>query len=263
MPEVIANGVRLFYTEHGAGEPILGIHGGGSTALLWEDAAERLGRLGRAIAYDRRGCARSERPQPYRTSVAEQAADAAALLEVLDAAPAVIVGRSYGGTVALELALRRPELVRALVLLEADAFGVSRAGREWTRTLADRLHAVAERDGVDAVYEALIDEVAGEGVWETIPAELRRTLTDNGPALLAELAFVHEPLPDAAALATIRHPALVVAATESPAPMREMSEEIAHALPNARLSIVGGGHLIDPAAPEVLAFIGELSAPAR
>ncbi len=260
MPEVIANGVRLYYEERGAGDPILGIHGGGSTALLWEHAAERLAQLGRTIAYDRRGCTRSERPQPYHTSVAEQAADAAALLEALDAAPAVVIGRSYGGAVALELALRRPQLVRALALLEADALGLSRTGLEWTRAVAERLHAVAARDGVDAVYEALIDEVAGDGVWETFPEALQQTLTDNGPALLAELAYVDEPLPDAAALATIHHPALVVAATESPAPMREMSEELARALPNARLSMVGGGHLIDPAAPEVLAFVRELSA---
>ena len=74
------------------------------------------------IAYDRRGCARSERPEPYeRTSIAEHADDAAALLDALAAAPAVVIGRSYGATVATDLALRHPDRVRALVLLEGDA----------------------------------------------------------------------------------------------------------------------------------------------
>lgn len=150
MPEAHVNGVRLHYDERGEGAPILCIHGGGSTALMWADAVQELARFGRVIAYDRRGCARSERPDPYeRTTVAEQADDAAGLLEALTDAPAVVIGRSYGGAVAIGLALRDPESVRALVLLEGDAPGVSRVGLEWTRALRDRLREVAARDGVD------------------------------------------------------------------------------------------------------------------
>jgi pimeloyl-ACP methyl ester carboxylesterase len=128
------NGVRLYYEERGRGAPILCIHGGGSSALMWADAVEGLARLGRVISYDRRGCTRSERPEPYeRTSVAEQADDAAALLDALAAAPAVVIGRSYGGAVAIDLALRYPDRVRALVLLEGDALGLSPAALEWTK----------------------------------------------------------------------------------------------------------------------------------
>ena len=129
MPEAHVNGIRLYYEEHGEGAPIACIHGGGSSALMWADAVEELVRLGRVIAYDRRGCTRSERPEPYeRTTVAEQADDAAALLEALAAAPAVVIGRSYGGAVAIDLALRYPDQVRALVLLEGDALGLPPTG---------------------------------------------------------------------------------------------------------------------------------------
>jgi pimeloyl-ACP methyl ester carboxylesterase len=48
---------------------------------------------------------------------------------------------------------------------------------------------------------------------------------------------------------------LLIAARESPPPQRDMTEAMARALPNARLELVGGGHLINPAAPEVLDFI--------
>ena len=54
MPHVTANGIRLYYEERGAGAPILGLHGAGSSAVFWEDAAERLAALGRVIIYDRR-----------------------------------------------------------------------------------------------------------------------------------------------------------------------------------------------------------------
>jgi pimeloyl-ACP methyl ester carboxylesterase len=259
VPEAHVNGIRLYYEEHGEGAPIACIHGGGSSALMWADAFGELARLGRVIACDRRGCTRSERPEPYeRTSVAEQADDAAGLLDALAAAPAVVIGRSYGGAVAIDLALRYPDRVRALVLLEGDALGLSPAALEWTNAIRDRLREVAARDGVDAVYEALIGEVLGAGAWDSFPDEVRRILTQNGPALLAELGYVDEVMPDAAAFATIDTPTLLVAASESPLEQREMTEAMADALPDARTALVGGGHLIDPAAPEVLAFVKEV-----
>ena len=260
MPEARVNGIRLYYEEHGQGVPILCIHGGGSTALMWADAFDELARLGRVIAYDRRGCTRSERPEPYRTSVREQADDAAALLELLDAPPAVVIGRSYGGAVAIDLALGYPESVRALALLEGDALGLAPSAREWTARLRDRLQAVAADDGIDAVYEALIEEVLGEGEWEEFPAEAREILAANGPALLAEMEYVDEDMPGADAFASVDCPVLLVSATESQVAQREMNDAMAQALPDARTALVAGGHLVNPAAREVLAFVEEVVA---
>jgi len=254
------NGVRLYYEEHGSGAPILCIHGAGGTALAWADAVDKLARLGRVIAYDRRGCARSERPQPYeRTSIGEHADDAAALLDALTAVPAVVVGRSYGGTVATDLALRYPDRVRALVLLEPDApRELAPAVAAWVDALADRLRQVAAREGVDAVAEALICEVAGKDAWRSFPDEIRQMLTRNGAAILAELEGQWWLQADAAALATIQQPALLIAAADSPPEFHEPIEALAQALPNARTALVGGGHLIDPAAPQVIAFIEDV-----
>jgi pimeloyl-ACP methyl ester carboxylesterase len=65
VPEVRVNDVTLYFEEHGTGEPILCIHGTGSSSALWVEAAAELATRGRTILYDRRGFSRSERPEPF------------------------------------------------------------------------------------------------------------------------------------------------------------------------------------------------------
>ncbi len=144
MPEVRANGVSLYFEEYGAGEPIVGIHGTGSSMALWESAATVLGQHGRAIVYDRRGFGRSAQPAPFATDVHQQADDAAALIAALDAAPAIVIGRSQGGEIAVDLALRYPDRVRALALLEGGALALGPQMQEWLADVDEQVFAAAE-----------------------------------------------------------------------------------------------------------------------
>lgn len=259
VPYATANGVRLYYEEHGAGEPLLCIHGTSSSALVWGGAVERLAGLGRVIAYDRRGCTRSERPEPYEvTTVAEHADDAAALLRTLGAPPAIVIGRSYGGSVALDLALRHPEAVRALVLLEAIPAGLSAEADAWGEALAQAIERAAGERGVGAAAEALVREVLGE--WEGLPDGLREMFAANGQAVLAETRG-GDLVVSAEALAAVRVPALVVSAASSPEAFRLVQDALADAIPGAREARVGGGHLVDPADPAVLAFVSDVLGP--
>lgn len=253
MPHLRVNGVEIYYEERGSGTPILGIHGGGSSAVFWEDAADRLCDLGRTITYDRRGSWRSGRPAPYEvTSVREHADDALALLRELGAEPAVLVGRSYGGTIALDLALRQSEAVLGIALLEAGPMGLSASYDEWFRSL----RAKAEAVDTEAVGELVLRDVFG--AWEELPEVWREVFTANGPVLLAELRG--EERTDNQRFGELVVPALVVTATASPKPIREASEALARALPGSRAVHVGGDHAIDPAGPAVRDFVSELIA---
>ena len=131
MPKLRVNGVSLHYEEQGAGEPILCIHGTGSSAALWSDAAGELATHGRAIAYDRRGCSRSERPRAVRHRRAPARRRCGGVDRGARGGAGDRVGRSYGGEIALDLAARHPGHVRALALLEGGGLALSEAGRRW------------------------------------------------------------------------------------------------------------------------------------
>jgi pimeloyl-ACP methyl ester carboxylesterase len=244
-------GFRLSVTERGAGDPVLLIHGTGASALGWGRTVERLEPLGRVIVYDRRGCGDSERGGAV--SVREHAQDASVLLEDLDAIPAAVIGRSYGGEVAIDLALRRPELVRALVLLEPALLRLVPEAAAWEARLRERLGAAAA-EGVDRVGEAFIGEVLGPSGWAGLPRDLRRSITRDGPSILAELdgGRLDAGLGE---LGAITAPTLVVAGADSPEPFRRVSDLVAGAIPGAELASVEGGHRVDPSEPVVLQFL--------
>ena len=117
MGFIKARGSNFYYEEQGDGPPILLIPPAGSTASTWGTLVGDLAGAGRIIAYDRRGYTRSG--GEVVRSAAEHARDAAAVLDALEARPAVVVGTSAGATIALDLAVRRPDLVRAVVVHEA------------------------------------------------------------------------------------------------------------------------------------------------
>jgi len=259
MPEIRVNGISLYYEEHAAGEPIVGIHGAGSSAAFWADAAQELARHGRTIVYDRRGCSRSERPEPYATNVHQQADDAAALIDALAAAPAIVVGRSYGGAVAIDLALRYPDRVRALVQLEGDGgLSLSEAAMREVAELEEQVFAAAEID-MDTVAETLVRSVLGDAGWEGLPEPAKEILTANGPAIVAELRGGY-PDVTAAELGTIDQPTLLVGGKDSLLDYAEVMKLTAAAIPSARVEWVEGGHAINPAHPVVLAFVDDVLA---
>jgi pimeloyl-ACP methyl ester carboxylesterase len=120
MPYCTVDDVRLYYEEHGEGEPVALIHGLGSSSRDWFAQVPYLARRYRVICCDLRGHGRSSKPEgPY--AIAQFARDVAVLLRTLDAAPAHVVGLSMGGMVAMELAAHPSSgrLVRSVVTINS------------------------------------------------------------------------------------------------------------------------------------------------
>jgi pimeloyl-ACP methyl ester carboxylesterase len=257
-------GLDLYYEEHGAGAPILGIHGSPSTAAFWEEAARELARLGRCILYDRRGYHRSEFRRPQATiDLEDQIDDAVALLTHLDAVPAVVIGRSTGGQIALALAVRRPDLVRALVLLEPAVFSLDARARRWAGELREDVLVSAESDPKSA-SRTVFDLALGPEVWAGMPDEARELFNTGSAALVAEmrgrgLDLSTEPFtPTASDLSAVLQPTLIMTGKDSYAVGRAVDVRLTAMLPHARHEVVPGGHIIDPAHPSVLAFVARV-----
>src|SRR3954471_1544617 len=100
MQTLEARGVELAWRERGEGDPVLLVHETAADASVWDPVARSLAIRSRAISYDRRGWGESSAPLDYRrTTVEEQSEDAAALLETVGAAPAVVTGAGVGAMV--------------------------------------------------------------------------------------------------------------------------------------------------------------------
>jgi pimeloyl-ACP methyl ester carboxylesterase len=118
LRRVTVNGIGLNVATAGTGPAVLLLHGFPHTWRLWTEVIGPLARRHRVIAPDLRGFGESDRPAGGYDA-GTLAADAAALLEALDAGPAAVIGIDLGAPPAFLLAMRRPAPVRRLVLMES------------------------------------------------------------------------------------------------------------------------------------------------
>jgi pimeloyl-ACP methyl ester carboxylesterase len=266
------SGFDLYYEEAGEGVPILLIHSSGATASTWGSAFEELARIGHVIAYDRRGYARSG-GEPVR-SMSTHTADAAALLEHVEAPPAAVVGTSAGAAIAVDLAVRRPELVRVVIAHEFPwRFTRHLPPASQIAALA-RIGSLALRgrhgDAVEVLLRSAYSYPDGGSAWDAFPEEWRRVARENARAALADFRNSIRVYPSATDLATVHVPVACSYGARSPASMVRLVQSLAAAMPTGETRrIEGAGHaapfdatanfvqvIADAIAPRVASAVG-------
>src|SRR6202453_3106721 len=109
MPFVESNGIKLYYEEHGTGDPLLLLMGITARGAVWQKHADEWSKEFRCIVPDNRGVGLSDKPAGVY-STEQMADDSAGLLSALGIESARVVGCSMGSTIAPQLALRHPQL---------------------------------------------------------------------------------------------------------------------------------------------------------
>ncbi len=258
--------MNLYQEEAGDGSAVVLIHAGICDSRMWDPQWETFPRDHRTIRYDLRGFGRSPlTPGPFA-----HARDLAALLDGLGVERAALVAASYGGQVALELAVARPDLVGLLVLACA-----SLPGHDWSQTVRASFaeeEAALERGDLDAAVEAnLRTWVDGSGrPAGTVDPALRAAVGRmQRRAFELQLPFAdadeEEDLePDwPKRLGTIQVPALVLVTDHDQPDIHTMAARLAGELPQARTAtITGATHLPSMERPaefdrQVLAFLAD------
>jgi pimeloyl-ACP methyl ester carboxylesterase len=246
MPYIDIDGTGLYYEEAGAGEPVVFVHGNWSDHSTWGPTVPELQESVRAIVYDRRGFGRSQRTRERLTRRLHED-DLAAVIEALGPSPAHVVGNSYGGSIALGLAARRPELFRSLVVHEPPLMAVvgnDPAARAAIAQTQASLGAVVERvEACDLAggAEQFVNEVAlGPGGWATLPERIQQTMIFNASATVEEMRDPGLAGVDLDSLAEIDVPILITEGDRSPAWFHGIVDRLGETVGAARLATIPG-----------------------
>ncbi|MFJ1864597.1 alpha/beta fold hydrolase [Streptomyces sp. NPDC101733] len=248
------------------GAAVILIHGHPFNRSMWSPQTAALVAAGyRVIAPDLRGYGQNP-PLGEKTLLADLADDLAALLARLDVEQAVVGGVSMGGQIALEVRLRHPGVVRALVLADTSPAPETGDGAAFRRALAERLLA----EGMAPYTEEVIDKmlapynVTGQPeVAARVGAMMRATDPRGAAAALRGRAERPDYRPVLAELPASVPCLVLVGADDVYTPVAE-AEGMCALAPHARLAVIeGAGHLPGVERPEafnraLLEFLGEL-----
>lgn len=249
---LIGDGIEIHHTEEGSGPSLVFIHGGMGDWSSWAPQWQAFTPHFRCITYSRRYSTPNRNAIDGRShSVLAEAQDLAALIAHWQAGPAILVGTSYGAFTALQLALARPELVRALALTEPPVLPFadrSEGGREARlRFQRDVLGPAAEAFAAgqpQAAVHLLTDGINGSGPGEASTPEGRARRLRNAEAMRALLVSSDAfPAPDPAALGRIAVPTLLLHGARTLEVHRATTLALAGLMPQAQLQQVpDSGH---------------------
>ena len=259
------NGVRLHYVERGSGAPLVLLHGNGSMIQDFESSGliDLAARNYRVIVFDRPGFGHSDRPRNVVWTPAAQAELINSALERLGVAHAIVLGHSWGASVAVALALNYPRLVQGLVLasgyyyptLRPDVVAMSAPA---VPLVGDVLRYTISPMVSRVIWPLLMTKIFGprsmpkkfEGFPKEMalrPSQIRASAAES--ALMIPDAFHYRD-----EYANLKMPMVIVAGEEDRlVDIDTQSERLHHDVPQSRFHRVpGAGHMIHQTATGVV-----------
>ncbi|MEU6993353.1 alpha/beta hydrolase [Streptomyces sp. NPDC046465] len=234
MPSLDVNDTTLHYEDEGTGPALLFLHGWGTSGRAWDAQLPAFARGHRVVTVDWRGCGRSAHPARGNT-VADVVDDLVALIGALRLERPVVVGSSIGGTFAVELGARRPDLVAGVVPVGAPGYWPS------ARAQAE-LVAALRRDRAGTVADWVPTWFAPGTAPALVDRTVRQILASGVHIDEHQVsAHLYDPRP---ALPGLRVPVHYIHGELDPAIPVEVARACAALTPGATLgAITGSGHM--------------------
>ena len=262
MPYANRNGVRLFYTDDGAGDPpLLFVHGWCCDSTHWRRQLPAFRRDHRVVTVDLRGHGNSSKPeQDYTMDGFCQ--DLEWLIGKLGLRRAVVVGHSMGGVIALRLAGRRKRALSGVVIVDSPIYPkFDRPGRQQLNSMLSALNGPA--------YRAMARQIIDDNFFiPASPPALRRRLTTKllrTPQHVMSSAFRNLWVDNRALGKRVNAPSLFIDAAH---PLDEL-QHIQRAVKGIQIGrTVGAGHFNMIEAPDqfngmLRAFLGQIGSNSR
>ncbi len=233
------------------GEAVILLHGSAGTGAMWRRAAAALQPLYHPIAPDLIGYGAA--PPWSAATPLDLAAEARALDALLPCCGEKyhLVGYSYGGAVALHVALANPARVRTLTLIEPVFFAALRYARETAAydrlcRVRDEFVAGLARGDREFAVQRFIDFWTGAGAWLALAPAMRAGMLEIADkiALDWQAAFAADPGPET--LARLGARTALLCGERSPAPMRRLVDALHRLMPGSRRTIVAGANHLLP-----------------
>jgi hypothetical protein len=187
IEKVSNEGAEIYCERRGNGPSLLLIHGAMEDAGFYSSAAEVLAEKFKVITYDRRCNSRSSGDRNTDMSVSQQARDAASIIETIGDEKAMVVGRSGGAIIGLELAATRPELIDFLIVHEPPVIELlnETEARRW-RSFVNEVYEKSWSEGKDIAQTEFMKSLVNVPS-SPYPSDLSERLSGN-----VDFFFKHE-----------------------------------------------------------------------
>lgn len=247
MPHQQINGINIYYETKGEGEPLVFLHGLGSSTKDWETQVEEFSKTHEVITIDLRGHGRSEKPPgPY--SIELFADDTSKLLKSLAKIPAHIVGLSMGSAVTFHLAIDHPEITKTITISNMSAEMPIKTWEQKKMYYARVL--IVKLMGTRKMGKIIAENVFPKPAQQSLRALLENRWAGNNkkPYLSALSALKNWSILDR--LGNIKCPTLVIHSENDYTPL-EHKKEYAAKISNSKIvQIPDTGHIVNMEKPQ-------------
>ena len=231
-------------------ETVVLLHGSASNSALWRHTKGALQSRYRCIAPDLIGYGASAAwPQQAALGLDAELRAIEPLLQCC-ADALHLVGHSYGGVLALHLALADPERVQSLTLIEPVFFAALKYAGDWSAyfefcRVRDEFVTALARGDREAAMRRFVDFWMGNDAWVGLSADTRASMRKAADKIVLDWQASFAADPGRSRLSALAVRTLLVRGSDSPRPMRSLVDALHAIMPGSRRTVVeGASHLL-------------------